>query len=472
MPKSKRDKTTGLPLPTPVVPATSICLSIQVPNAIEYRSALKGALSSLGQAWTWAQTAGEDNQASYEAAELWRSRLQDAIYTLDCGGTDMSCEDVADCIDSNETVRTAIQNVVPTAPIDGLVYPPGTPLTPGQMTARLNEIDACAFDPFWAQTEQYVDFMVNLGQDVLEQIASYSAAIDLGENVPMGQFLGKLKNTSTAGKVVEFLQWALTTVKAAYEAADTAGNRNDIKCDIFCAHRDDCLITIQGTLDVLNARLGGLLTPGDLTDLPTMVTAFTTAAFDPALALDLWILFLMGSAKTAGMFGLAGIDETLQLVLATAVNDANNDWVLLCDDCDEPPPPDPECVDLTATQEQWLPLSSLGVYHAGEGLGPVLISGNYYFIWNRTQDAVSRTITEMEFVFNQTPPEMLITSGNGANITLTPSSATILLNEGNAPDLFPFVTAGAGQVQVRPSAVNGFIGASGTLRMSEFCFRE
>lgn len=338
MPRSKRDKTTGLPIPSPVVPATSICLRILVPNALEYRSALKGALSSLGQAWTWSQTEGEDNQASYEAAELWRSRLQDAIYTLDCGEEPMECEDVADCIDTSEAVRTAIQSVVPYTPIDGMVYPPGAPLTPSQMTAALNVIDECAFDPYWAQVEQYVDFMVNLGQDVLEQIAAYSAALDAGENVPMGTFLGKLKNTSTAGKVVEFLQWALTVVKAQYEAADNAENRRVIKCDIFCGTRDECLISIQGTLDILNNRLGGLLTPGDLTDLPSMVTAFTTATFNPALALDLWILFLMGSAKTAGMFGLAGIDETIQMVLAAAVNDANNDWVTLCDDCDEPPP--------------------------------------------------------------------------------------------------------------------------------------
>lgn len=338
MSRKNRDRTTGLPLPSPVVPASSICFTIQVPNALEYRTALKGALAELGKAWNWSQTEGEDNEDAYTAAELWRERVANATYILDCGET-MSCADIAICITTNGAVRDAIASIVPTVPIDGLVYPPGVPLTGSQMNARLNQIDECAFDPYWAQVEQFVDYMIDLGQDILDQIALYNAALDAGENIPMGKFLGKIKNTSGGGKVLEFLQWVASTVKAAYEAADNAANRDDIKCAIFCQFRDDCLITIQGTLDVLNERLGGLLTPGDLDDLPAMLDAFMTATFNPTLALDLWLTFLMGSAKTAGMFGLQGIDETLQLVLEVAVNDANNDWETKCDECDAPVDP-------------------------------------------------------------------------------------------------------------------------------------
>lgn len=360
MARKNRDRTTGLPLPSPVVPASSICLKITVPNALEYRSALKGVLSELGKAWTWSQTEGEDNQAAYQAAELWRERIAEASYQLDCGD-DMSCADIALCITTDPAVKAAVQALVPSVPIDGMIFPPGTPLTPSQMTTRLNEIDECAFDPYWAQVEQFVEYIVQLGQDVLEQIALYSAALDAGEVVPMGQFLGKLKNSSTAGKVVEFLQWVLSTVKAAYEAQNNEANRDAIKCAIFCANRDACLITIQGVLDVLNDRLGGLLVPSDLTDLPSMVDAFIGAAFDPALALDLWITFLMGSAKTAGMFGLQGIDETLNLVLAAAVNDANNDWETKCDDC----PPVSDCIEQDFSSggtNGWADTSSTGTF--------------------------------------------------------------------------------------------------------------
>jgi hypothetical protein len=335
----RKDRTTGLPLPSPVDPGTTICIRLDIPNAPEYRQALRGVLSELGKPWTWSMTSGSDNSAAYEAAELWRAHLLDLEFVLDCGGS-MSCEDFALCVASSPALQAAIQAIVPATPVDGMTYPPGTPLTPSQMTARLNEIDDCGHDAFWAQSEQFIDYMVSLGQDVLDQIAAYSAALDAGENIPMGQFLGKLKNSSTAGKVLEFLQWVLTTVKAAYEAADNTANRDALKCAIFCEGKDDCLITIQRTLDILNARNGGLLTPGDLDDLPSLVEAFLAAGFNPALALDLWLLFLMGTAKTAGMFGLQGIDETLNLILKVAVNDANNDWETKCEDCEEPPPGD------------------------------------------------------------------------------------------------------------------------------------
>lgn len=331
------DRRVGKQLPDPVVPPDTVCFTIQIPNAVQYRAAFLGQINVLGQALTWDHpTDGTDCEDCELAAQLWRNAIYNAVWSDECGSLPMSCDDVADCIENDPATRAAVGAIVPAVPIDGMTYPPGVPLTPSQMGTRLNEIDDCVYDAYWAQCEQFVDYMVDLGQDVLDQIAAYSAALDAGENVPMGQFLGKLKNSSTAGKVVDFLQWVLTVVKAQYEAQDNEANRDAIKCAVFCAGKDDCLITIQGTLNVLNNRLGGILVPSALDDMVAMVNAFMTAAFDPALTLDLWILFLMSSAKTAGMFGLQGIDETLNMVLAVAVNDANNDWETKCEDCVTP----------------------------------------------------------------------------------------------------------------------------------------
>lgn len=329
-----RTNVRGLPLPSPVDPGQTVCVSLIIPDTPEYRQALRGVLADLGKWWAWQHTPTEPAPDATEAAELWRAAALTLTYLEDCEAP-VSCIDVTNCITSNSSTRQAVQALVPSTPIDGLTYPPGVPLTPSQMDQRLNEIDDCVYDAFWAQTEQFVDFMIDLGQDVFERLAAYKSALEAGQNVPMGQLLGKLKNGSTAGKVMEFLGWALDTMKAAFESADTLDNRNAMKCALFCAGKDDCLISIQLTLDVLNERLGGLLSPGDLTDLPSLVDAFTTAAINPALALDLWVLFLMGTAKTAGLFGTANIDETIQMVLALAVNDANNDWELLCEDCDD-----------------------------------------------------------------------------------------------------------------------------------------
>lgn len=326
----KRDKSTGLPLPFPVDPQKTVCVTLKIPDAPEYRQAFRGFFADLGKWWAWWHTEGQSDEPARIAAELWRLAGTTIVYD-DCGGG-MSCDDIADCIETNASVKSAIERVsAGGATVFGEPYVPGTGLTTGQMNAQLNAPDECAYNVIWSQIEQYVDYLIDIGNDAFERIEQYTNAIEAGQNVPGGVFIQKLKNGSTAGKALEFLDWALETMQEAYAAADTTDNRNALKCALFCAMRDDCVVSIQGTLDVLNTRLGGVLAPEHLEDLPALAEAMTTITFNPALALDLWLLFVMGTAKTAGLFGVQGIDETVQLVLAVAVNDANNDWELLCE---------------------------------------------------------------------------------------------------------------------------------------------
>lgn len=337
MPTSKEDRRVGKLLPSPVTPASTVCFTIQIPDAVPYRAALFGVLGQLGEWWTWDHpTDGTVCVDCEEAAQLWRDAIAAATFSDDCE-MNMTCLDVADCIESNPAAQNAVGTWSGGTPLFGQPYAPGQPLTPSQMNAQLNAPDECGFDVLWSQCDQYVEFMIDLGSDAFERLQLYTEALATGKNAVGGQFIAKLKNGSSVGKVTEFLNWAVGFMKDAYESADTLDNRNALKCALFCAMRDDCLITIQGTLDVLNTRLGGVLSPTDLDSLPALADAMMTITFNPALAMDLWVLFLMGTAKTAGLFGVQGIDETVQLVLAVAVNDANNDWELLCDECNEPP---------------------------------------------------------------------------------------------------------------------------------------
>lgn len=345
------DRRNGKLLPNPVVPENTVCYTIRIPNAVQYRAAFLGQINILGEWYTWDHaTDGTDCVPCEKAAQIWRNALYEATWSDECGG-DMSCDDVADCIDNNEAVQQALANQISTNEIikqaifnagDGTNFNgeptlPGIPLSPSQMNERLNEIDQCAFDPFWAQVEQFVDYLLNLGQDALDQLALYSEAIEAGQSAAkMPALVGKLKNSTTAGKAIEFVQWAANTMKTAYEASDNQANRDAIKCALFCKNRDACLITLQDTWIVLNERLGGILNPSSINTLEQLADTFTTVVFNPALALDLWMTFIIGSAKTAGFLGLQGIDETIQLVLKIAVNDANNDWEAKCEDC--PPP--------------------------------------------------------------------------------------------------------------------------------------
>jgi hypothetical protein len=152
------------------------------------------------------------------------------------------------------------------------------------------------------------------------------------------------------------------------------------------------------------------------------VDAFMTAAFNPALALDLWLTFLMGSAKTAGMFGLEGIDETLQLVLAVAVNDANNDWETKCEDCDEPPPPDPACSDFTISRYDWDEQAG-GTWTAGVGFRGVynaFFNSTVLRVWRETSGGLAYKVV---FKF----------SGPVTNVLMYQQSGSFALSYTGAP---------------------------------------
>lgn len=346
------DRRVGKLLPSPVTPASTVCYTIEIPNAVPYRAAFLGQLDVLGRADTWDHPRdGTVCSDCEEAAQIWRSALYNASFSDDCE-TDMSCLDVAECITSDSSVAEAIAALMANDAAIQIILQnaaganvfgddqtlPGFPLTAGQMAGRLNEIDECAFDAYWAQVDQFIDYLLDLGQDTLDKLALYTTALAAGTATgKMAGLIAKLKNGTTAGKVTEFLNWAAGTMKTAYEAADDTANRNAIKCALFCANRDECLITLDGLGATLNERLGGALDPSSITSLAGLAETIVTITFDPSLALDLWLTFLLGTAKTAGILGMEGIDETIQLMLKVAVNDANDDWRTLCDECDTVP---------------------------------------------------------------------------------------------------------------------------------------
>lgn len=83
----------------------------------------------------------------------------------------------------------------------------------------------------------------------------------------------------------------------------------------------------------------GVLTPGEIDDLPSLINVFTTLGTSSTIVPDIWIGFISGAARFAGYLGVRGIDYTLNLILKIAVNDANDDWITLCEDCSPTPVP-------------------------------------------------------------------------------------------------------------------------------------
>jgi hypothetical protein len=125
----------------------------------------------------------------------------------------------------------------------------------------------------------------------------------------------------------------------------------------------------------------------------------------------------------------------------------------------------PGCTDLTATQANWLPRTGFGQYYPGVGLGPILITGVWYFGWLKSPEVYSEVITEIELGFNEVVNGITVGRG-GTRWVQSVASNTISLNTTNAPTVLPLVSNVHGiEVSYFPS----YISPSTTLRMTHFC---
>lgn len=383
MAQGSEDYRKGKILPYPVTPASNVCFKIVIPNAAPYRAALFGVLGQLSQWYTWDHPVdGTDCPECYEAAQLWSKALLSAYFDEECEPM-IDCIEVANCITSNvetqdalisqltnnQGMQAAIQQVISGQVQPGVIATVGKPMTSSQLNGKLNPLIGCDHNQFWAQCEQFTNYMITAGTDTFEQIEVYSNALEAAQFIEMIPVLGTLMDEAQIDQVLEFINWTQEGVYEAYVAADTIGNRQEIACSLFCAGFDDCLITIERTWLVMNDRTGNILNPSSITTLAELAEAIVTVGTSPSLPLDLWIAFIAGAAKFAGYLGVRGIDQSLQLVLKLAVNDANNDWETLCVDCGIVDP----CAggvfyDYKIGEQTWSPtVANYAFYRAGEG---------------------------------------------------------------------------------------------------------
>lgn len=328
-----RDRTKGLPYPVPVDPGEYIYMCLPVPNNTLYRQALYGVLSELGKPWTWQQTTGTDNEGAYQAAEVWRKAVSLSIYTDECGGV-VDCSAIANCIENNAATRTLIQQIVNSTTQPQTIGYPGQPMTTAQANTPINPVpDGCNKDEFWAQCQQFVEYFTQAGTDLIEKIEVYSNAVEGAAFIEMAPVLGTIVDEVQIDQFLDFIDWAIEIVGEVYAADLTQTVKDEIACAYFCAGFDDCQLTIERVWQVHNERLGGILVPSSIDSVEDLISAMVTLATNPGLAVDSWLAFLAGMAKLASYLGVRGIDQTLAITLKLAMNDANDDWQILCEDC-------------------------------------------------------------------------------------------------------------------------------------------
>jgi hypothetical protein len=341
------DRRVGKLLPSPVVPAGSVCFKITVPNAVQYRAALLGQLSILGDWHTWDHpTDGTVCADCDTAAQLWQKALYEATWSDECED-ELNCDDVANCILTDENTQAAIAGFVGSSEevqqaiaqylLDNPAFTQnfyseskqGIPLSSSQVGTSLTSDAACNEDNLFGSITAIVDQLNTNNIDFLEQFEIESntierardlfAAIPLFETLPVDDALG-------------FIDTVMGEFKEFYDAAYTTSLRDEYRCDLFCAalDRPNCDISFDILIDYFETRLGASLSNEAL--FGNMVEFLVAGSWSGTQIVDAMTLAQLVIWREASNF-LGVSFRTLQTVGLLGANDPDSDWTLLCTEC-------------------------------------------------------------------------------------------------------------------------------------------
>lgn len=331
------DRRIGKLMPIPVTPADTVCFTIQIPNAVQYRAAFLGQINVLGQALTWDHpTDGTYCADCEEAAQLWRNAIYESTFSDDCE-MDMNCGDVADCIENNAEVQAALaaQNSLGGAS-GGAIYNTsyiGAPMSAAQRNTVVGFGEDCALDNLFGSVTAIIDQLDTNNRDFLEvilltdnaqqRVSKIIKAIPLLNEVPIDEAL-------------DFVSQMSTEIKEGYDAAYTTALRDTYRCAIFCIAKEkpDCAVTFQDLVKYFNDRIGTSLEP--INFFVSLVQYFTTGTWSGTQIVDILTLIQLSVWQQASNW--TGISlRSLQIVGFLGANDEDPDWEILCEDCaDEP----------------------------------------------------------------------------------------------------------------------------------------
>jgi hypothetical protein len=333
---------TGYPTPdNPVGEMDFICKSIFLPNDAAFVAVLAGQIAEATRNWYWKQ---EGTMSPEQAAEYMSQALAMCDFDDFCGGS-MTCENVADCIETNAAVQAALaaanltNNDLTGASNPDHLSPAGTENTtiinnrfpPAQRAEPAHELENCNRDELWAGIYFMVQQLDNVGRDWLEQaVASgdkWQRAASIAKNIPI---IGSLASTA-----LEQLAEVAQDLLNLYNGYSTEAVLQDIACELFELVCAECRYP---TYDEIADYYGSnsTITGGNLAEisLKAMVDfligsslAISQLAYHTIISMVLFTLW-MGSE----FVGLRGA-RWVSIWLDNGEEYANDEWNVLCDGC-------------------------------------------------------------------------------------------------------------------------------------------
>jgi len=307
----------------PVVEGTR-CVQVKIPDDTSFLPVLAAMVASLGN--TWSSIGG------VEARRLWAEMWQRAYAETDWSGC-MNCEELIACLTpileaQTEAILSQMQNFQQFGTGE-----PGQPMTEEQETANLagTTNPDCDRDILWAQCLALVQFTNRQIEDILERIEAATNVVELAglsDDLPLVGVVLKFFGVELATNTINYFQEAL---QEGYLAEYTADKEIELACELFCAFRDDCSLTVVGIYDIMWGNVTDEVpdSPIEFIELLALLAGIDVAA-DTVVDLMFWAMW--GMARL-GEIMLAPINPgvTLQQLASLAVDDASPDWIILCD---------------------------------------------------------------------------------------------------------------------------------------------
>lgn len=311
------------------------CVEIRIPDDDSFLPQLAGLVAMATKQY---QYQNRDEAKAAIIAQQWK----DAYLETDWEQC-MNCEDVQNCIETHEGTQDALDNRISNYLAINNFDTAGNPLTPTQTAEGLQGTTnpTCDLDIVWAQslmlvktTDAIVRDLLNKFETLTNPVELTAAAIDaiplfgdVGAVIP--QMIGILQN------------FLAENYEADYTTTPVTGYEDVLACEYFCSAKGDCNFTIDRIFGILLARIDARFSTGQpvfdtLNELAAFVLGIDTGG---EFIADLCHFLIWGGLKLAN-FVFGGLlnrptigTEVITVWLTLAVNDANDDWLTICEEC-------------------------------------------------------------------------------------------------------------------------------------------
>lgn len=279
-------------------------------NTPDFRTNILGAISTLTHPETW--------QGNQEIASAY---AQLEIFMVDF------CDKVAECIENSSAVQTALLEYIEQLPTSqggtglGQVLPPST--------LETSILGTCDNDNLYAACTQLVDFMNSAITDFLEIVEAGTGRLErMNVTVSAIPIIGILP----LDEGLLFLDQLIENFTANYAAQYTTTLRDEYACELFCIAQENCGLTFEQMLDYFESKA---IATFDRVSLTEAIDWFVFGTWTGDLIVHgMHALFAWSILWGSEFFGV-NLNRIVRMVQA-ASNDSDNDWLIKCDDCNEP----------------------------------------------------------------------------------------------------------------------------------------